>query len=349
MFPAGRAPRGIGASLRGGNRAGTTEHEISGARTTGAHVSNGSSELQASEARSFSERRRTPAPRGWASTCRGTRRERIGRRRLVLTAATAAAAILLVAGTVLVAWTGDDGGIRAKVPVRPGPQFDDRSDDCPVECRDASGHRSGRRLHRGSPGPRRRGEHPAYQRACRLDHPLPQGRLSPLRRRAPHLAGRDTTCRRRPSGLVSSVSRPKASSEYGPHSSPRGCSTPPSRPATSRPAPAASRCASAYVTAGSVEEVDFFYSQPYGDPPPEAVRLFDYVRTLDSTLPATHWADQAVKTYVPARIAVCLQMFVFPTRQTAAARPPPSSCRGSPHQPRNCSPGANQAQSWRDC
>ena len=49
---------------------------------------------------------------------------------------------------------------------------------------------------------------------------------------------------------------------------------------------------------------------PFGDPRPEAVRLFQYLGTLDSTLPATEWADQQVKTYVPARIAACLSMYV---------------------------------------
>jgi hypothetical protein len=44
--------------------------------------------------------------------------------------------------------------------------------------------------------------------------------------------------------------------------------------------------------------------------PPEAVRLFDDLVMLDSTLPATEWADQQTKPYVPARIAVCLQVFV---------------------------------------
>ena len=44
--------------------------------------------------------------------------------------------------------------------------------------------------------------------------------------------------------------------------------------------------------------------------PPEAVRLFDDLGMLDSTLPATEWADQQIKPYVPARIAVCLQVFV---------------------------------------
>ena len=44
--------------------------------------------------------------------------------------------------------------------------------------------------------------------------------------------------------------------------------------------------------------------------PPEAVRLFDDLGMLDSTLPATEWADQQIKDYVPARIAVCLQVFV---------------------------------------
>jgi hypothetical protein len=44
--------------------------------------------------------------------------------------------------------------------------------------------------------------------------------------------------------------------------------------------------------------------------PPEAVRLFDDLGMLDSTLPATEWADQQIKDYVPARIAACLQVFV---------------------------------------
>jgi hypothetical protein len=44
--------------------------------------------------------------------------------------------------------------------------------------------------------------------------------------------------------------------------------------------------------------------------PPEAVRLFDDLVTLDYTLPATAWADQQFKPYTPARIATCMKLFV---------------------------------------
>src|SRR5262249_13024984 len=44
--------------------------------------------------------------------------------------------------------------------------------------------------------------------------------------------------------------------------------------------------------------------------PPEAVRLFDDLSTLDSTLPATDWVDPQVKAYVSARIATCFSMWV---------------------------------------
>jgi hypothetical protein len=43
--------------------------------------------------------------------------------------------------------------------------------------------------------------------------------------------------------------------------------------------------------------------------PPEAVRLYDDLRTLDATLPATAWIDPQHKPYVPARIATCFTMF----------------------------------------
>jgi hypothetical protein len=49
---------------------------------------------------------------------------------------------------------------------------------------------------------------------------------------------------------------------------------------------------------------------PYGDPRPEAVLLFEFLGTLDSTLAPTDWADQQVRTYVPSRIAACFRNFV---------------------------------------
>jgi hypothetical protein len=49
---------------------------------------------------------------------------------------------------------------------------------------------------------------------------------------------------------------------------------------------------------------------PYGDPRPEAVQLFHFLGTLESTLPPTDWSDQQVRSYVPARIATCFRMYV---------------------------------------
>lgn len=42
----------------------------------------------------------------------------------------------------------------------------------------------------------------------------------------------------------------------------------------------------------------------------ESARLVSYLRTLDASLPETEWAAPRIRTYVPARIAVCLQTFV---------------------------------------
>jgi hypothetical protein len=44
--------------------------------------------------------------------------------------------------------------------------------------------------------------------------------------------------------------------------------------------------------------------------PPEAVRLFDDLGMLGTTVPAAEWADPQIKPYIPARIAVCVQVFV---------------------------------------
>jgi hypothetical protein len=49
---------------------------------------------------------------------------------------------------------------------------------------------------------------------------------------------------------------------------------------------------------------------PQSTAPPEADRLFDDLMALDSTIPATEWADQQVKPYVPTRVATCLRTFV---------------------------------------
>jgi hypothetical protein len=43
-------------------------------------------------------------------------------------------------------------------------------------------------------------------------------------------------------------------------------------------------------------------------PPPEASELLAHLMNLESSLPATAWADRAIKLYVPSRIAVCLRM-----------------------------------------
>jgi hypothetical protein len=49
---------------------------------------------------------------------------------------------------------------------------------------------------------------------------------------------------------------------------------------------------------------------PYGDPRPEAVRLFQDLGGIDSTLAPTDWVDQSVKRYVPARIVTCFRSYV---------------------------------------
>jgi hypothetical protein len=48
---------------------------------------------------------------------------------------------------------------------------------------------------------------------------------------------------------------------------------------------------------------------PFGDSPPDAVALFDYLDSLDSSLPATEWEDRELRTYVAARIEVCLSTY----------------------------------------
>jgi hypothetical protein len=41
-----------------------------------------------------------------------------------------------------------------------------------------------------------------------------------------------------------------------------------------------------------------------------ATRLVSYLRTLDESLPETGWANPRITSYVPARVAICLQTFV---------------------------------------
>jgi hypothetical protein len=41
----------------------------------------------------------------------------------------------------------------------------------------------------------------------------------------------------------------------------------------------------------------------------EAARFLSYLGTLDGSLPETEWAARRIKTYVPARMAVCFQTY----------------------------------------
>ena len=281
-------------------------------------MSNGSSELQASE-RELLRASENASTTGMGVDVPRTRRERIGRRRLVLTAATAAAAILLVAGTVLVAWTGDDG-VRGSAAPAPSsttiPTTVPSNVVTPPNTAPGDGSTEGPLVPGGVASTPPASELVAsislfHRGAYRL---YADGRLIWYdETRLPNAPVAYREQRLTPEGVERVRSVFLSSGLFDPAEPPSDI--PP--------------CTSGFQVC--VRDGDRWLTEdpdpppygpmPYGDPLPEAVRLFDYLGTLDSSLPATEWADQQIRTYVPARIAVCLRMFAVPVGNRAEELP----------------------------
>ena len=241
-----------------------------------------------------------------------------------LIAAAAVAAVVVVTAATVLATSRDDGGIRTKpagqtpsttpsptvlTPLEPGPY---RRLDGTFSV-SASRYRSGRRLQHRSVGPRGRAEQPSDRRArCRdLAPPQDAAFLSSLRRRAPppRRVRDGPGCFDTPSGWVEQRLTPEGVERVRSRFLSSGLFD------SAQPlSDVVSGCGFVHAC---VRDGDHWLGVQVdvGGPaasqaPPEAVRLFDDLRMLDSTLPATEWADQQIKPYVPARTAVCLQVFV---------------------------------------
>jgi hypothetical protein len=225
-----------------------------------------------------------------------TRRDRSAGRRWVVTAAAVVAVMLLIAGVVLVQQTGDDH-IRTK-PAAPGPAPTTLTPPTtlltPPTTTPGDDSTTGPLLPEGTPSTPRTGELVA---AVGLFHGGAYDLYADGRLIWHDGSGEWVEQRLTPDGVERVRSEFLSSGLFD-------AAQPPSDlpPCTDRFRMCVRDDAGRLLSLAPPKSE----SEP---PPPEASELLAHLMNLESSLPATEWADRAIKPYVPSRIAVCLRMY----------------------------------------